>query len=271
MERHGLAYWMGLSGKWSVSPPLAPGEDDLGWFLRQVHRLGEAPLRVVLLGVTPGLARLPWPRGTVLAALDWSEGMLRGTFPRDGVPGGGPVRADWRELPIASGSCDLILGDGCYTALGDLASTRLFNAEIVRVLRPGALACFRCFARPPRPATVDALFAALEARANLGFDLFRWQLAIAVQGGRWGVALDEVWRVWNERVPDRRALAARQGWQLDDLQRIERWQGEQARYAFPSVGDLQEVASGRLDVLEVDVPSYALGECFPRIALQARR
>jgi SAM-dependent methyltransferase len=273
MDRHNLAYWSGLSGKWSVSPPLAPVEDDLAWFRRQIHRLGEAPLHVLLFGVTPGLATLAWPRGTTLVALDWSSGMLRDVFPRQGVPpGGGAVRADWRELPIASASCDFILGDGCYTALGDLQGAQLFNAEMARVLKPGGRACFRCFARPPHAATAEELFAALEEKpGGQLFDLFRWQLAIAVQGLRWGVALGEVWSAWDERVPERAALAARQGWSLDDLHRIERWKGEHARYAFPSLEALRDVASGQFRLLEVDLPSYALGECFPRIVLQARR
>lgn len=271
MDRRNLAYWTALSGKWSVAPPLAPGEEDLDWFQRQLGRLGARPLRALLFGVTPGLARLDWPAGTVLAALDWSAGMLRNVLPREATAQhSAAVLADWRELPIAARSCDVVLGDGCYTALGDRESARLMNAEMSRVLKPGGLACFRCFVRPPGASTAQALFDELEAGAPVAFDLFRWRLAVAVQGERWGVALGEVWRAWNERVADRAALAARHRWDLAGLQRIERWKDESARYAFASLAELQGLAAPYFDLLEAEVPRYASGEYFPRVVLRAR-
>lgn len=271
VDRRNLPYWASLSGKWTVAPPLAPCDEDLRWFQRQVGRLGHRPLRALLFGVTPGLARLAWPIGTALAALDWSEGMLRNVFPRErSARHNAPVLADWRELPIAARSCDIIVGDGCYTALGDQESARLATAEMFRVLKPGGLACFRCFARPPGAGGVEGLFKELETSDGMPFDLFRWRLAVAVQGPRWGVELREVWRAWNDGVRDRAALAARHGWALEDLQRIERWQHEPARYAFASLPELQELAAPRFELLEAEVPTYARGEYFPRVALLAR-
>lgn len=268
VDRRNLPYWASLSGKWTVAPPLAPCDEDLAWFQRQVDRASRRPLRVLLFGVTPGLARLAWPPGTTLLALDWCEGMLRRVFPREA--GSAPVLADWRELPVADRSCDIIVGDGCYTALGDLESARLMNAEMFRVLRPGGLVCFRCFARPSRSGSVAALLDELESGRRTAFDLFRWRLAVAVQGRRWGVALGEVWRAWNECVPDRESFAARQGWAVADLQRIERWKDEPARYAFPSLTELQELAALQFELLEADTPAYDRGEYFPRVSLRAR-
>lgn len=271
MDRRNLAYWTRLSGTWSVAPPLAPCDEDLRWFQRHVAGLGDRPLRALLLGVTPGLAKLAWPAGTTLAALDWSAGMLRNVLPREGAaPHGAPVLADWRELPIAGRSCEVIVGDGCYTALGDLESARLMSAEIARALKPGGLACFRCFARPQEAKGADQLFEELRAAKAAHFDLFRWRLAAAVQGDRWGVALEEVWSAWNERVPDRGALAADHGWALPDLERIERWKGEPARYAFPSLAQLQQLVAPRFELIEADTPRYERGEYFPRVALRAR-
>lgn len=272
VERRNLAYWTGLSAKWSVAPPLAPCDEDLRWFLRQLGRLDPGPVRALLFGVTPGLAKLDWPAGTTLAALDWSAGMLRTVFPREGTAQhSAAVLADWRELPVAGGSCDIIVGDGCYTALGDMESARLMSAEMARVLKPGGLACFRCFVRPANAGGVEALFEELEAGTPVAFDLFRWRLAVAVQGERWGVCLGEVWRAWNERVPDRSALAARQGWDRASLQRIERWKDEPARYAFASFAELLRLVAPQFELLEADTPRYARGEYFPRVALRARR
>lgn len=267
MDRRNRANWTALSGKWTVVAPLSPCDEDLAWFQRQVERMGARPLRALLFGVTPGLARLAWPPGTVLAALDWAEGMLRNTLPSGS---GAPVLADWRELPLANGTVDIIVGDGCYTALGDEAGASLMNAEMKRVLRPGGLACFRCFARPSPAAEVEALFDELRRGERTAFDLFRWRLAVAVQGPRWGVALEDVWRVWDRHVPDRAALAARQGWGAADLQRIERWKGERASYAFPSLAQLEALAAPHFELAEPDIPSYTQGGYFPRIVLRAR-
>lgn len=269
MDRRNLAYWTGLSGTWTATPPLAPSADDLQWFQRQVDRFHDRPLRALLLGVTPGLAELDWPAGTSLAALDWSEGMLRNVLPRAGARVPAAV-ADWRELPIAAASCDIAVGDGCYTAVGDMEGARFMTAELSRVLRSAGLICLRCFVRPERAPGVDALFDELAASERCHFDLFRWRLATAVQGDRWGVALREVWSAWDARVPDRAALAARHGWPAADLQRIERWKNEQARYAFPSLAELEELAAPRFELVEVSTPGYERAEYFPRIVLRSR-
>lgn len=266
MRRRNLAYWAGLSAKWAAAPPLAPCEEDLRWYQRQVDRLGDRPLRVLLFGATPGLARLAWPAGTSLAALDWSEGMLRNVFP---AGHGAPVRADWRELPIAERSCDLVIGDGCYTAAGDEQSARLMNAEMFRVLRPAGIACFRCFVRPPDAPGSDALLKELYESREV-FDLFRWRFAVAVQGARWGVPLAEVWRAWKDHDPESTALAARQGWTATDLHRIERWQNEPTQYAFPALSQLQDLALRHFEVLETWIPAYERAEYFPGLVLRRR-
>jgi SAM-dependent methyltransferase len=273
LDRWNLAYWNALSAGWTVAPPLAPCEDDLAWFSRSVRRACEdlpEPPHALLFGVTPGLALLDWPVGTQLTAFDWSARMLHEVLPRAGNPAHTvAVLADWRQLPVASRSCDVIVGDGCYTALGDLEGATLMNAEMHRVLRPGSSLCLRCFVRPPRMVGIAEVFA--DSANGMNFDLFRWRLAVAVQGDRWGVPLGEVWQAWDERVPDRPALAAQRGWSLADLQRIERWKGEGARYAFASLAQLRELAAPQFTLLETDIPSYSMGEYFPRIVLQARR
>jgi SAM-dependent methyltransferase len=271
VDRLNLPYWNSLAGGWTVSPPLAPAPEDLAWFQGAIDRLGRRPLRALLLGVTPGLARLRWPEGTSLVALDWSARMLGSVLPRTGTPDRTwAVQADWRELPLADQSCDVIVGDGCYTALGDRLSAELMNREMHRVLRPGGLACFRCFASHPRVPPVEDLLGSVSGGDRIPLDLFRWQLAIAVQGARWGVSLGEVWAAWHSRVTDGPALAERQGWTAAELNRVERWKNERARYAFPSLDDLRSLAAAHFELVDAEVPSYSLGDCFPRVILRRR-
>jgi hypothetical protein len=137
------------------------------------------------------------------------------------------------------------------------------------VLRPGGLACVRCFVRPERERSVAQLLAELRD-APSGLDLFRWRLAMAVQGTRWGVSLTEVWQAWNASFPDRGALPGLYGWTAAQIERIERWRDTRARYAFPSLTELRQLAAPRFDVLECEIPTYPLGEHFPRVTMRSR-
>jgi SAM-dependent methyltransferase len=90
--------------------------------------------------------------------------MLHHVWPRVGFPEGTEiVRADWRELPLAAGTIDLVIGDGCYAALGSLAGARHLNQEIHRILKSDGWYCTRAFCRSEPPASIAALFEELEA------------------------------------------------------------------------------------------------------------
>jgi SAM-dependent methyltransferase len=266
MERTSLPYWDAAARGWAPAPPLSPSADDLRWYQSWAERVRWRPGVVLLLGVTPGLARLTLAPGATLVAMDWSEPMLRGTCP----PGHPRLRADWREAPLASTQVALVLGDGCYSALGDVDGARLMNRQMHRVLGPGGVACLRCFVRPARNPSPRAL--AEEAREGppMRFDLFRWRLAMSVHGDhRWGVALGEVWDAW-DGLRERGALVARQGWSAAEVDRLERWKGATARYSFASLDELAEVAAPWFEILERAHGAQPLDECFPRLAMRAR-
>jgi hypothetical protein len=124
--------------------------------------------------------------------------------------------------------------------------------------------------RPERTLSVAQLLAELRDKPG-GLDLFRWRFAMAVQGPqRWGVSLGEVWRAWDETFPDRGALGDRYGWTSAEIGRVERWRDAPANYAFPSLAQVRELAAARFEVLDCDIPAYAMGECFPRLTLRAR-
>lgn len=262
MDRRDIAYWDRLSAYWSVPPPLSPDADDLAWFARRIaSREGRAAF--VLLGATASIARLPRRTGSSLAALDWSSGMLR-TLADASVA---RIAGDWRQMPLASGSVDAMLGDGCYSALASEEDARLFTYEMHRVLRADGEVWMRCFVQPRKPVEVAALIDELESAPAMDAHLFRWRLAMAVHGpDRFGFALNEVWEAWS-RIPDRARVARRLDWTPAALERFERWRGETARYAFPTLERLSAIAGERFRILDIETPSGPLGECFPRLRL----
>lgn len=266
MDRRDIAYWDRLSTYWSVPPPLSPSADDLAWFSARIAERRDGS-RFVLLGATASLARLAWPAATSLAALDWSSGMLRRGLAGARIP---RAAGDWRQMPLASGSVDAFAGDGCYSALASEEDARFFTREMHRALRPGGEVWMRCFVQPAGPVDVPALLEELAAARSLDAHLFRWRLAMAVHGpDRFGFALHEVWEAWS-RIPDRVLIARRLDWTQAQLERFERWRGETAHYAFPTLERLRAIACERFELVRIDVPAQPLGECFPRLQLRRR-
>jgi len=268
------AYWESRARDWRISPPLTPASEDIAWYEDKVadcaRTLGSRTPRAILLGVTPGIATMTWPAGTSLLAVDWANGMLRHVWPREGFPEHAQVvRADWRELPLASGSVDLVVGDGCYAALGSLAGARQLNREVRRILKEDGWYCVRAFCRSDAPPTTAALFEELESGGVDNLDLFRWRLAMAVHGeSTEGVALGEVWRVWQDHVREAPPDARR--WSADQRLNMARWEDVQARFSFPSIGELRALAEPGFDLVACEWPSYESARHFPRLVMRAR-
>jgi SAM-dependent methyltransferase len=224
----------------------------------------------MLLGVTPAIATMRWPAQTHLVALDWCDGMFRNVFPREGLP---PrcerVRGDWREMPVATASLDLVVGDGFYSTFPDLAGPAQVNREIARVLRAGGALVMRCHRRLDRAPHVADLFSRLFAGEIRDLDIFRFVLAMAVHGdSREGVRLDDVWRAWREHVPDSREAQSRYGWADAPLANIEGWKDVASRYFFPDLAQIRELATPAFDIEECEIPAYEWGEHFPRFTLR---
>jgi SAM-dependent methyltransferase len=272
MERSARGYWDQLALRWRISEPLAPAREDIDWFEERTARYARPGARALLLGVTAGIATMRWPDSTRLAATDWSSGMLKNVWPARGVPDETSVIcADWRELPIARTAVDLIAGDGCYTALGNVANASLLNREMHRVLKPGGAVLMRCFCRPTAGLDVDGLFAELFARPIRNLDLFRWLLAMAVHGeSPTGVPLRAVWEAWAQRVPDAHALQERMQWSDASVQNMEKMATATMVYSFPTLDELLQVAAPDFELIERDTPGYAWGHLFPRIVLRSR-
>jgi len=268
------ANWESSATAWHHRPPLTPHRDDIAWFERIARKGGRrTTTRALLLGVTAGIATMRWPADTTLIAVDWSARMIETAWPRTGTPPGTcVVQADWMHMPLIEAAFDVALGDGCYTAVGSLASIVAMNRAVARVLAPGGIYGLRCFSRGEQRADVDELFDELLSGEQRDLGLFRWLLLMALQGDDpSGVVLDELWRVWHERVPAPAALAARYQWRDADLASIERYAGQYARYVYPTVEEMREAAAPDFDLLDCELPNYPAGEHFPRMTFVRRR
>jgi hypothetical protein len=273
---HLQAIWQQNARNWRfIGPPLRPQAEDLAFIecaLAAVRPDSRAGTRVVLLGVTPEIARLRRPERSTLIALDHNPHMIRRIWPGSelSVPASA-VLSDWRAMPIASGTCDAVLGDGYHPLLGHPDRVLALGAEIRRVLNRRGRHVLRAFVRPARPEHPAAVFEDLAAGRIANFHVFKWRLAMSLHGGlNDGVRLGAVWDAWHRAVPDARELSRRLGWDDRVIATIDAYQGSEARYLFPTLGELRTLLAEHFIELECRVPGYALGERCPSFVLEAR-
>jgi SAM-dependent methyltransferase len=280
MDRAKRAYWNAralLYGGMPLASPLRPADEDVAAYLAGVRRacVGLArPPRALLLGATRALATLPWPAGTRFLALDWSALMIKHRWPSHGAPPDTSfVLGDWRQMPLAAGRFDLVIGDACSAALGTFADCARLHEEVWRVLRPGGYLIQRAVLRPEAPEPLDRLFAQLFAGEIDSMGAFRWRLAMALHGtGGEAVRADRVYSVWRAHVPDAAPVLARTGWDARTLALIEGWKGLEVTLPFPSLSEVRDMTRKHFEMLECRVPtSYALAHCCPMLTLRARR
>ncbi len=148
---HGAGQWPALAAQWRwVVPPLRPAPEDLRLVeeaAREWTGRREAP-RVLLLGVTPELYRLPWPEGTDFLAVDRAQAMIDAVWPG---PSDAVLCADWLELTLPDASRDVALCDGVL----NLLSYPQEQSRLARLLREaladeGLFVC-RLFVPPAQP------------------------------------------------------------------------------------------------------------------------
>ncbi len=277
MDRSKLAYWDQRATRPAGRPlpaPIRPAGEDIEFWESRLRALcrQRSKLQALLLGVTPALATLRWPVPTQLLAMDWSGGMIRRVWPAAGLPGfAAPVRGDWRQMPLADASRDLVIGDGCYAALATFADCEALNAEVRRVLRPAGLYCLRCYLRPEEPERLDRLFAELHAGCIGEFEIFVWRLAMALHGpGRVGVRMQEVWRGWHAHVPDTPALLARLGWSEQAYANIAQWRDSRLEMPLPTLSEARAMLAPRFEILECSFGGYEMGDRCARLVMRKR-
>ena len=108
-------HWQKPAKWWDfLGSPLRPSSEDLDCLkleiLSRLKSVASEIKQVVLLGVTPEIATLPWTEDTNILAIDNSPEMISTVWPSNKVTRGKAICGDWREIPLPDNSCDLVLG-----------------------------------------------------------------------------------------------------------------------------------------------------------------
>ena len=272
----GQEHWIRAARSWALrDSPLRPSREDIHLYQRCLQRWREAsrhgPLSALLLGVTPEIAAMSWPAGAVLLAADLSRAMIGGLWPGAGAaPGHAAVCARWQALPLADGSQDLIIGDGCFSALvGD--DYPAMAQSLRRVVRPRGQVLMRFFVRPDERETPARVFSDLHAGWIGSFHAFKWRLAMALHPSLdAGVRLGAIWDAWNAAVSSPAELARSRGWPLPVVLTIDDFRGGAGRYTFPTLSEVRAVMAEGFEEVSCDFPGYELGERCPVMAFRPR-
>lgn len=257
-------HWANHIKQWKyIGTPLRPCESDIAVYEHYISDIAQNrmhPLTVVLLGVTPELADLEWPRGTVLYAVERSPTVADALWIKR-VNGRQLCIGDWFNMPFLDGSIDLIIGDGCFTTLPSPNLYKMVNAELSRILNPGGFFIHRFFIRPACEQSLDLVL----QYAEPNFHAFKWRLAMSIQKSfLQGVAVHDIWLVFkNNRCKN-------DAWLPEVASTIDAYCKSQSRYTFPSLLELEEVMCSQFEQLRVTRSYYTLGDCCPVILYKKR-
>ncbi len=252
-------------------PPLMPVAADIATLERCVadwaRDEGRTP-RALLMGVTPAIARMGWPAGSTLVAMDWAPNMIRDIWPRQRPIASWAVCADWNDMPLGAGAIDVAFNDGGFTLVEFPASYRRIFAHLRRIMTARGLAAIRFHLRNDKPERPEAVLDDLRAGRIGSFHVFRWRLVMAVQGGsEAGVRLDDVFETWRQAM---RGENLAETWPPEAVGLMTAYRGSQARYFFPTLAELRAVADEFFEEEAIHFQNYELGERCPTILLRRR-
>ena len=261
--------------QWSLlKAPLAPCaedirliEDALAWRFADRDSLD-----ALMLGVTPAVASHDWRPTLNMLAVDITMVMIQRVWPGNDARRR-VICGDWLRLPLRDGCFDLALIDGGLPALTFPDAHQELATELYRVLRPGGEFIARIFARPDTSESVDDVLAALNDGKIGNFHVFKWRLAMALQGDNVskGIRVEEVWQTYEKRCGPHARMQRFTGWPIEEISTIDAYRGSQAIYHFPTVSEMVGVLGDGLTCIGRVQPRYELGERCPTLVFDARR
>ncbi len=264
--------WERQVAAWNrLGPPLRPSAEDLAGYEAAVEawsRQHGTP-RGLVLGATPELARLPWPGGANVLAVDRSPEMIRHIWPGHPAPGQGGLCGDWLNLPLPDHSRDLVLGDGPFTQLDYPKGYRRVARSIRRVLARNGRVVIRFFIRPDVKEPPEGVLTDLWNGRIQSFHSFKLRLAMSLQEHvEQGVELQAIWGYWAEAA-NPRDLASRLGWTPEVISTMENYRGLAVRYTFPTLDQLRHVFEPEFAISKCHWPRYDLGERCPTLTFES--
>jgi len=267
-------HWPDISRLWKqVGQPLRPSAEDIGFVTDAIRTQlpGNPPALALILGVTPELYNLPWPKKTKVLGSDHTRAMIDAVWPG---PRNAVICAEWTALPLQSGSCNVVLCDGGIHLMAYPDDHRQLVRTLYRVVVSDGLCIFRLFVPPQARETVDEVLNDLAEARIANLNLLKLRLGMALQENiTQGVELRRVWDRLHGFAPDFKRLASQIGWPLEQLMVINTYRDSPVRYYFLTVSDVRRLFCedpGGFELERIYWPTYELGERCPTVLFRRR-
>ncbi len=267
----GSPYWNHFAAVYrAFGLPLVPTQQDLRFMEGAVEGWAcshpGVNLRALLLGVTPGIARMQWPEDSLLVAIDRSIGMAEGVWPGNIPRKRWVVCGDWLALPIGAPS-GVVIGDGILSCLSYPNDFCSLAASVRDSLTNDGIFVLRTFVQADQREDPEVVF--LDRFECPNFHYFKLRLIMAMQRGvEQGIPLNEVYRFWTDHNVDREALSLRTGWNRSDIDTLHTQNGQNTVFTFPTLHELRSLLGEYFSEIATFVPSYPGGDRCPTMVLR---
>lgn len=262
--------WDKHATQWArVGAPLRPSVADTALMRSAVESsIGNTDqlCSIGILGVTPELVGMAWPKKVTLFAFDHSALMIRDVWrPNLDVPSHVTLTS-WQSLPQKSHSLDGLIGDNSLGALPSLSDYKLVFAELFRVLKPTGKLCLRCFIAPEGSDSVAMIHNEVRDGHIKNFHVLKLKLAMTLsKHPTYSVFVKDIHKLFDTTFPNRMKLSELTTWGLDVINTIDAYRGSETVYTFPTLEALKEVASPWFDIESISTPEYELGDRCPTL------
>jgi hypothetical protein len=267
--------WVDIARSYAAfSSPLVPSIEDIRIYEEAVacHVAGieREHFDALMLGVTPGIANMKWPRGSRILALDMSPTVIRALWPGD-VPGFREARpASWSAPPVEKGSLDIVVGDGSLNACRHPAEIRAVCSAVYSVLRRGGIFVLRAYVQRLHGESIEQVFDDLLGSTGLKVDEFKMRLWLAMQrSSHEGVSVRDAARLLEEFGVTGAVMRHRLCWTDAAIEPFEKWKTSDAVYSFPSLAELRNVLIDHFVEVSTTFPPYALGDNCPVVIMRS--
>jgi hypothetical protein len=251
-------------------PPLLPSAQDIAycWEMASEWIRERGAPRALLLGITPAFCTPPWPKGTDLLAVDFSQTMIDTMWPG---PKEAALCANWLSMDLPKGSRDIALCDGGLPLLDYPQGQHDVVRILHRVLSDEGLCIFRTFVLPSQRETPDLVIRDFchGKIGDLSSLVFRLNMSMQKDPEQ-GIVFGRVYEAI-AAIPDLDKLLAELGWSPEHLTLINRCKGIESQCHFLTLEqtiDLFCSDPGGFRVLGVHTPSDDLGQRCPTVTLQ---
>lgn len=268
-----IEHWADIAKVWRelLGSPLRPHAEDIALFTKAINLWANRyarPPRALILGVTPEIYHLPWPRESTLLAVDHTQGMIDALWP--GTPQQ-VICANWTDLPLKDNSYDIVLSDGGLSSLSYALIQQKLIPNLHRVLAGDGICVFRLYVPPEEQESPKDVFKDLFSAKIPDLNVFKLRLWMALQKDTaQGIELARVWEVLHQAVPDFSRLAEQLGWPLDHVLYLNTYRNRKQRFYFFSLNEIRHLFChdpGGFSCKDISAPNYTFGENCPTVIL----